>query len=70
MWKAPETFKTKTKFKKHMKISSTLELFVEKMLKLAIGSDILEQIEYQPPRLISLNWTHKIALKLKKCEYF
>ena len=38
-----------------MQITLNLELFVAKMLKLSIGSDIAQQIGYQPQRLISLN---------------
>ena len=49
-----------------MQVPPTLELFVVKMVKLSIWSDIANQIGYQPQRLISINWTHKIPLKLER----
>ena len=49
-----------------MQILHTLELFVANMLKPLIGLDIAEQIGYRPKRLISLNCTHKVPLKLER----
>ena len=48
-----------------MQIPPNLELFLTKVLKLSIGSDIAEQIEYQPQRRISLKLTNKILLKFE-----
>ena len=56
-------------FKKHIQIPPTLDLLVAKMLKLSIGSGIAEKIAYQPQRLISLHWTHKISLKLERGRF-